>query len=165
MKKILMFMLALCMASSLVGCDAVQRKFIRKKKEKPAPRIYQLKKYVKKPTPELYKKHYSYWVSWQDDLIRVLGENHKKDVRCMEEIVGNLKDMQNILVVEKANELEKHIERIEAVRGMILSENLGQANLSNARSTLVREDRYIKRDFCYAKVRDYLKKSFEDESS
>ena len=90
MKRIFSFLLALSIAISLIGCDAVQRKFTRKKTVVKQPHFYQLKKYTKKPSPELYKQHFAYWASWQETLIQFIGENHKKDKQCIEEALGNL---------------------------------------------------------------------------
>lgn len=162
-KKLIAFLLIFFVLLNLAGCESFRKKFTRKKKETvKMPRIYQLKKYEKKPTPELYKKHYAYWVTWQSELIRVLGENHKKDTRCIEEIVSNLDDMQNMLVKEKADALSPHIKKLVTVKDIIFNEELTQANKDYVKRTLEREDRSIKRDFYYDKVKDYLKKSFEE---
>lgn len=150
---------------NITGCEAVRKKFTRKKKAVvKMPRIYQVRKYEKKPTPELYNKHYTFWVTWQSELIRVLGENHKKDMRCIDEIVGNLIDMQNILVEEKAKELTPHIEKMVKVKDIIFNEELSQANKDYVKRTLEREDRFIKKEFNYKKVKDYLRKSFEEDA-
>ncbi|MDP3804698.1 MAG: hypothetical protein Q8Q87_04005, partial [Candidatus Omnitrophota bacterium] len=71
MKKTIAWFLLLTLLVNLTGCEAVAKKFRRKKKEAvKAPRIYQIKEYVKAPTPELYKKHFAYWASWQSELIQ-----------------------------------------------------------------------------------------------
>lgn len=163
-RRSIIFLLLGALLVTTAGCDPIRKKFTRKKKEtKKPPRIYQIKKYEKKPTPELYTKHYTYWVTWQSELIKVLGNNHKKDRRCAEEIVGNLRDMQHILVQEKANQLESHIVALEEVRDTIVNEDLTTANRDYVRRTLEREDRTIKREFCLSKVKEYLKKSFDDD--
>lgn len=164
MKRYFIFVLAILVLFNLIGCDALQRKFTRKKKATvKAPRIYQLKKYEKKPSPELYKQHYAYWQSWHSELIKVLGQNHKKDKRCIEEAVGHLIDMHNILVPEKGKELESHIAKLEEIKDIIFKEEPTQANKDYISRTLEREDRVIKKEFNYAKVKDNLKKSPEDE--
>ncbi len=163
MKRWLAFTLVIFMLANLTGCEAVRKKFTRKKKEPvKIPRLYQVKKYEKKPTPELYKKHYAYWSSWQSELIRVLGQNHKKDMRCIEEIAGNLRDMQNILVPEKGAILGNHIDKLVKTRDIIFKEELTQANKDYVKRTLEREDRFIKREFVYEKVKNYFKKSFDE---
>ena len=163
MKKVCILVIILSLSIGLIGCEAVRKKFTRKKKETTKmPHMYQVKKYEKQPTPELYKKHFSYWSSWSDELIGVLGQNHKKDSRCIEEIVSNLTDMQNILVPEKAAGLEVHIERMKRIREMISSGDLTFANKDTIKRTLEREDRFIKREFIYSKIKDDIKKSFDD---
>ena len=166
MRKIFAIMLVIAFAAvSMTGCDSVQRKFTRKKKAAAkVPRIYQVKKYEKKPTPELYKKHYSYWQAWNGELLQVLGDNHKKDKRCIDEIITNLKDMQNILVADKGKELDPHIARLEDVRDIIYRESLTQANKFSIMGTLEREDRYVKREFHYDKVKSFLRESFDSDN-
>lgn len=164
MKKFGIIFIVLLLIFNISGCAALQKKFTRKKKtEVRMPRIYQVKKYEKRPTPELYEKHYSYWVTWQSELLQRLGKNHKKDVRCIEEILSNLQDMQNMLVPEKAKELAPHIEKLMKVRDIILRDELDSANKDYVRMTLEREDRAIKRYFHFDKVKNYLKKSLEEE--
>ena len=162
MKRLLYILLTAMLISGLTGCDAVQRKFTRKKTVVKMPHFYQVKKYIKKPSPELYKKHYAYWASWQEDMIQFVGQNHKKDERSIEEAIGHLKDMQNILIPSKAEELQPHIERMEGVRQIIFRGELSFANKDYVRSIIEREDRAIKRDFCYNKVKDSLRKSFDE---
>lgn len=164
MKRSLIAIIAIFLVVSLTGCEAVQRKFTRKKKTVAKPRFYQLKKYIKKPTPELYKQHYAYWASWQEDMIQSLGQNHKRDKRSIEEAVGHLKDMQNILVPKKAEEMQPHIDKMEAAKEIIYRGDLSFANKDSIMGTLEREERAIKRDFCYNKVKDSLRKSFDEEA-
>ena len=164
MKKALSIILIFFLLLNITGCESLRKKFTRKKKETvKMPHIYQVRKYEKKPSPELYQKHYVYWTSWQSELISVLGENQKKDRRCIEEAVGQLCDMQNILVPEKGQELAPHIEKMMSVKDTIFNEELTQANKDYVLRTLEREDRLIKKDFSPGKVKNYLKKKFEDE--
>ena len=164
MKKALSIILIFFLLLNITGCESLRKKFTRKKKETvKMPHIYQVRKYEKKPSPELYQKHYVYWTSWQTELISVLGENQKKDRRCIEEAVGQLCDMQNILVPEKGQELAPHIEKMMSVKDTIFNEELTQANKDYVLRTLEREDRLIKKDFSPGKVKNYLKKKFEDE--
>lgn len=149
---IIMFMLA-----NLTGCAGLQKKFTRKKKKTvKMPRIYQVRKYEKKPSSELYKKHYAYWASWQSELVKVLGQNRKKDILCIEQIISNLKDMQGLLIPEKAAQLEPHIDNLSKVRTVMINEDLTQFNIDYIRRTVEKEDRTIKRDFGFNKVKDFL---------
>jgi hypothetical protein len=164
MKKILSFFLAIVLVTNLSGCETVRKKFTRKKKTVvKMPRIYQVRKYEKKPIAELYAKHFAYWVSWHSELLRTLGANHKKDKKCIEEIMNNLNDLRNMLLPEKAEALKVHMEKLERVRTVIEREELTQFNKSYVAMTLDREDRSIKRDFKLSKVKDFLKKDANDE--
>ena len=164
MKRWGIFIIMMILTASLIGCDAVQRKFTRKKTVVKTPHFYQLKKYTKKPSPELYKQHYMYWASWQEDMIQFLGQNHKRDKRSIEEAMGHLKDMQNILMPSKAEAMQPHIDRMEAAKEIILRGELSFANKDYVRSIIEREDRAIRREFSYSKVKDFLKKSLDDEA-
>lgn len=163
MKKIFNVIIILFIAVNLTGCDAVQRKFTRKKKNtKPIPRIYQLKKYDVKPSVELYNKHYAYWQSWMSELIQDLGQNHKRDVVSISEAVNQLHDMQNLLVPEKADALGKHVRRLEEAKDTIIKQDLSQYNKTWVLMTLERADTTIKREFDGAHVKKYIKESFEE---
>ena len=163
MKRSVITITAIFLAVSLTGCDALQKKFTRKNTAPKKPRFYQIKKYTKKPSPELYKQHYAYWSSWQEEMMQFIGQNHKKDERAIEEAIGHLKDMQNILIPKKAEEMQPYIEKMEGVRAIIFRGELSFANVDSVRNTLEREDRAIKREFCYSKVKDSLRKSFDEE--
>jgi hypothetical protein len=163
MRKTLAFLLIIAIVLSAAGCASVQKKFTRKKKETvKMPRIYQVKKYELAPTPELYKKHYVYWESFQSEMIMTLAQNHKKNMICIEHILSNLEDMRNMLLPEKAAELEVHIERLEKIRDILAKEDLTTFNKQYVTMTLERESRYIKRGFVYKKVKDSLRTSFEE---
>lgn len=164
MRKIWSALLVLCLLVNLTGCETVRKKFTRKKKATvKVPKMYQTKMYYKKPAPELYKKHFSYWDSWHSELIKTLGKNHKKDVKCIEESVNNLNDMQGLLVPEKADRLRNHIDKLVKIKDIIFKEDLTQFNKNYVLMTLEREDRAIKREFKYAKIKDYIKKEADDE--
>jgi hypothetical protein len=156
-------LLAALLAIDMAGCASIQKKFTRKKKEQPkAPRIYQVQKYQKKPTAELYQKHYAFFTSWQSEAMAVLGNNHKKDVQCMEQMVTNLIDMQSMLVPEKAQGLDKSIKRLKTVRDIVIKENLSQYNKTYTISTVDREGRFVKREYTFNKVKNFMKDSFDE---
>jgi hypothetical protein len=166
MKRFIVALTVLFLAVNLTGCDAIQKKFTRKKKATvKAPRFYQLKKYPRKPPAELYNKHYAYWESWQSELINFIGENHKKDMRSVQEAIGNLKDLQNLLVPSKAEELDVHIERMEGAREIIFRGELSFANKDYVRGIADREDRAIKRDFCFTRIKNSLRKNMDEEET
>jgi hypothetical protein len=71
--------------------------------------------------------------------------------------------MQYCLVPDKAKELDKHINRLKEVRDIIKREDLGHANKDYVRSTVEREERFLRSEFYYNKVKNFMKKSFEEE--
>lgn len=168
MRKFIAVLVVACLTVTMAGCSPEwQKKFIRKKKDvKKMPRIYQLKRYEKRPSIELYQKHYVYWESWQSELIEVLGNNPKKDARCAEEALGQMRDMQYILVPEMGDKLDRHIATLEEAQEMILRGDMTQPiNRDNVRRRLEKVDRVVKHDFCPKKVRNYIKKSFDEDDS
>jgi len=165
MKKTLYVLLIFLILLNLTGREAVRKKFTRKKKPPvKTPHIYQVKKYEKRPTPDLYKKHYAFWMSWHSELLRVLGQNKKKDKRCVEEILSNLKDMRSMLISRKSDELTPHIEKLSKVKDIIFEEDLTTYNKDYVKRALEREERAIKREFNFKKIKDYLKENFDGES-
>lgn len=161
-KNIIFFLIIAIFAMSLAGCsDEWRRKFIRKKKETKKPRIYQLKKYKKEPTRALYDKHYNYAISWLTEMTDGLGENNKKDLRCIEEALAQIKDMQNFLIPEKAQELDKHINRLKEIRDTVARHDLGHANKDYVQRSLDREERFLRSEFYYNKVKKFMKESFD----
>ncbi len=164
MRKIFFLLLISAILFDLVGCASLAKKFTRKRKEPVKTlRFYKIKEYKKEPSPELYKKHYTYWMTWQSELISTLGKNHKKDRRCIDEILSNLYDMQNILIRDRAARLKVHIDKLARIKETIDREELTQFNKDSVRDTLEHEDRAIKREFCLPRVKDSLRKSFDDE--
>lgn len=164
MRRSFTIVLILLLAVSMSGCGTTWgQKFIRRKKDvKKTPKIVQIQKYPMKPTPELYKKHYSYFITWQSELLSELGENRKKDIRSLEEAISNLRDMQNILVPEWGDKMQKYVDREMEAREIIIYQELSKYNVDSVRSTLEKVDRAIKRDFCYSRVKDHLKKDMNE---
>lgn len=165
MRKTLSVLLILAVLMSTAGCsEEWRRKFIRKKKDAAKkPRIYQTKRYIKEPTETLYTKHYNYTISWLSELAEDLGQNSKKDVRCIAEAINQMRDVRYFLVEEKAQELDKHINRLVEMQDIILRRDLGHANMDYVRRSVEREQRFIRSEFYYNKIKGYMKKSFDDE--
>ena len=165
MRKILSILVILAIMISLAGCsEEWRRKFIRKKKDvAKKPRISQVKRYLKEPTEALYTKHYNYTITWLSELIDDLGKNNKKDAGCIEEALSQIKDLQLFLRPEKASQLDKHVVRLIEIRELILKRDLGQANMDYARRSLEREERFLRSEFYYNKIKGCIKESFETE--
>jgi hypothetical protein len=167
MRRWVSLLLVVVIAMSLAGCsEEWRKKFVRKKKDvAKKPRIYQTKKYTKEPTEALYTKHYNYAITWLSELDDDLGQNSKKDSRCIAEALNQVKDLQLFLVSEKACQLDKHINRLKEIQDLILRRDVGQANIDYARRTVEREERFLRSEFYYKKIKKYMKKSFNEEET
>ena len=165
MRKAFSILLIIAILMNTAGCsEEWRKKFIRKKKEvAKKPRIWQDKKYSNEPTQALYDKHYNYTVSWLSELSGGIGQNNKKDLMCAEEALAQIESMQYCLISDKAKELDKHINRLKEVRDTIKKGDLGDANKDYIRSTVDREERFIRSEFYYNKIKNFMKKTFEEE--
>ncbi len=164
MKKGLIMLTVIVLAFSVSGCAGLQKKFTRKKKAPVStiPRYKAVKKYQKKPTQELYQRHYVFWKTWHSELLQVMGQNHKKDMSCIEEAIENLKDMRNMLTPEAASKIAPHISELEKVRAVIAGDEASTYNTAYIRRILEKEEKEIAGGFRYKKVKDCLKKGFDD---
>jgi len=164
MRKFMSALIILAVLINTAGCGPEwQKKFIRKKKAvAKKPRIWQEKKYSTEVTEALYSKHYNYTINWLSELSDDIGQNGKKDLMCIEEAMSQLYDMQRCLLPEKANQLDKHIKRLEEVRSILRKGDLDVTNRDYIRSTVDREERFLRSEFYYNKVKGYMKKSFEE---
>lgn len=165
MKRWFVLFMVFAIVISSAGCtEEWRKKFIRKKKDVKKPRIYQLKRYKKEPTELLYNKHYNYAITWLSELVDDLGHNHKKDLRCIEEALSQVRDLQAFLVPEKGKELDKHIARLEEVRDIIKRQDLGQANKDYVMRGIEREERFLRSEFYYNRIKNFMIKSFDEDN-
>ena len=146
---------------NLAGCAALKAKFTRKKKAQKTPVYYQVKKYDIKPSMELYEKHYIFWLNWHKKLLQELGYNFKSDIRCLQDVSGNLEDMQGMLVDEKAAEFQPHIDDINKVRAIIDKRSMTTSNETRIRLILEREYRMIKRSFSPKEMAGFIRKDWK----
>ena len=146
---------------NLGGCASFRKKFIRQKKEKKvAPTYSRIEEYNTVPTIEIYEKHYIFWRSWHREIMELLGENSKKDKRCISEMIGNLQDLRSMLVNEKGDELDKHINRLKEVEKTIIKKELTLSTKTRIRRILEKEYVLIKINFSYRKMEPFIRKDF-----
>ena len=164
-RKIISIFIVLAILINTAGCsEEWRKKFVRKKKEvTKKPRIWQEKRYPNTPTEAIYSKHYNYAITWLSQLSDGLGQNNKKDVQCIEEALGQIYDMQSCLVAEKSKEMDKHVKRLEEVRDTLKRGDLEQSNKDYVRGVVDREERFIRSDFYYNKIKSFMRNSFDEE--
>jgi len=146
---------------SLSGCAELRKKLVRKKPlKKTSPHYYRIEKYTVVPSIELYIKHYTYWRSWHREILELLGENTKKDKRCIREMIGNLEDMESMLVDKKGDMLDGHIQTLKNIEKDINKGALTLATRTRIRRTLEKQFKLIKIKFSYRKMEPFIRSEF-----
>jgi len=156
--RIFIYLISAILCLDIVGCAGLQRKFIRKKKveERPAPIIttYDYAKDLR--VDELYKKHFLFWRTWQDELILRIDESYKKRIDCYDNLVMHLDEMAGYLKEEKSTELRPYIEEIKSLDNVIRKKNLSESETYRLRHIFEITRRQIDKKFSYSKVKDCL---------
>jgi len=155
------FLVFIMVISGLAGCADFRKKFVRKKKaEVKVPRYYRMEDYNIVPSVELYTKHYVYWRSWHRELMEILGQNSKKEKRCISEMIGNLNDMKTMLIDEKGDKLEEHIKELRNIENEMKKGTLSLAVITRIRRVLEKELMLIKIEFSYKKIESFIRSEF-----
>ncbi len=147
---------------NLVGCEAFTRKFTRKPKKSDAavemvlvPQEYKGPEMSKE---ELYRQHYTFWGSWQDELINVLtqGSSQKKKIDCAQEALKNLVNMKMMLLADAQKNFDPEISRLTDLIASIRSDVYGTNDSRNLQAA-ERIKSSVHKNFIYPKIRNYLK--------
>jgi hypothetical protein len=150
------------MLLELLGCEAFTRKFTRKPKKQDAavemvlvPEVYKGPNMTKE---EIYRQYYTYWSSWQDELINVLtGQSTwKKKVDCAQEALKNLLKMKMLVVDPAQKNFEPAVAGLNDLLVYIKSDIYGQMNDRNRRiAEKIRTE--IHDNLNYPQIKNYLK--------
>ncbi len=155
--SILLFVLLI----NLTGCEAFVRKFTRKPKKDKAPEEMVLAPEEwtgpKMTKEQLYRQYYSFWQSWQDELINVLVNKAslKKRVGCAEQAVKNLLGMRGMLNETKRKQLDVYLRQMNDLLQDIKSDIYGNSNDSN-RQQAERVRRNVLQSFSYPDIKGDL---------
>ena len=156
--KILRYIVILFLCLSFAGCAALQKKFVRKKKEEeklaPVITMYDYSKDLR--TDELYKKHFLFWKTWQLELIGRMDATYKKRNDCYDHIIANLMEMQRYLRASQREELQSFLERIKSIEPMIRKGRLSKSEKYRITKLLEDTRRQIEKKFSYSDVKDLL---------
>lgn len=157
----LLFFVMAFVVLNLVGCASLKKKFTRKPAQNAKKELFtKVKKYDVKPSPELYGKHYIFWINWHKKLVAELGKSRKSDMRSMREMISNLEDMAALISDEKANGLRPHIDELEKAKTIIAKRSLTTLNKTRVRRIIEREYRNIHKRFPPKKMADYIRKDW-----
>ncbi|MCM8771202.1 MAG: hypothetical protein NC936_04975 [Candidatus Omnitrophica bacterium] len=159
-KIVIYLFLLIIIVNSLVGCEALVRKFSRKPKEKKPEEIVLVPEdYKGSMTPEeRYRQYFLFWKSWQDELIQSLIEKRslKKRVDCAEQAIKNLKELKKLLSSqEKQKLLAKYIQQLEQLKSMISQDTYGN-NINQHREKADSIKRNVVRFFTYSEVKEFV---------
>lgn len=152
----------LCLALS--GCGPEwKRKFVRKRAEtKPEPIIaYEPQEYRKESNEILYKRHFVFWKSWQEELVNKLGENSARDTDAFQEALKNLDDMKGCLKEETAAGLDPYSKKINDLYNTYKSDRIGIIQARQMRQDLDRIMLKIDKAFRYTKVKGHIKEGLK----
>jgi len=147
----------------LTGCEALQRKFVRKKKkatERPTP-VIAFVDYSQAMTPvERYRKHYLMFDYWNAELLDAFQRtpvSPKKIRLTSQEALNELQIMHGLLQDEAASGLQPLIESRDALNQQLQR----SAHVASLREItfrdLERQTRQIHREFFWRDVEDHLK--------
>ncbi len=102
--------------ASLLGCEAVERKFTRNSKPRPRPSpIFSFEDYSHATTPlDRYRKHYALFEYWNAELIDAFGSpspNPKRLTKSSSESLQELIELQKLLQDGAVPELSAQLDR------------------------------------------------------
>jgi len=161
MKKWIYVILIVVFAASVSGCGSTdwRKKFIRKQQQKTAlPKYYEVKEFIPQPNLIIYKKHYVFWRSWHEELMKNIDStgSRKRNIRCVVDAISNLKDMQARVIPEKAQKLDECMKELEDIKQKLVDETLTSSQTSGTRSRLNKMYRFIKREFSPRAITPFL---------
>ena len=158
-KRFLAAGLLLCLLAA--GCSPEwKKKFVRKrKKEVAGPQAI----LVLQPDPRAifppdvrYREHYAFWKTWHDELLGSLGQIHKRDIRYLDGVIGELRSMQALLSGPPAERLKQIlVELSELQEEWERAPDTSQMPVSH-RTRLEKLRREIGKAFHYSNVKDSL---------
>lgn len=161
-RKPVIFIIGLALLVNLVGCEAFVRKFTRKSKKEKAPEEMVLApeewKGPKMTKEQMYRQYYTFWKSWQDELINALSQSAplKKKKDCVEQAVKNLLGMRTMLNETEQKQLDVYLKQMNDLKSAVNSDIYGSSNNSN-RQDAERARRNILQRYSYSDIKDDLK--------
>ncbi|MBI4354161.1 MAG: hypothetical protein HY595_02880 [Candidatus Omnitrophica bacterium] len=158
-------LLALCCGALVVGtgCEAMQKKFVRKRKTplaRPAP-IVTFQDYTRAMTPlDRYRKHYVMFDYWNTELLGVLEDRDfsiKRLRKYSSEALQELRLLHGMLQYDLAADVEPLIHEREKSDQHIQQRLVMPSDLGALRQRLEVQTRQIHRELSWRHVEDRLK--------
>lgn len=161
MQRCLRWLVCGLLSAGLIGCESVQRKFIRKPKAyvRPSP-IVSFQDYTRAMTPlDRYRKHYVLFDYWNSELIDAFegrGVSAKRMKRASSESLQELHTLKGLLQDDLAEHLGRMIEDRQHLNEQIQRGPYPPSQADLIRRALERQSRDLHRDFSWRKVEDRL---------
>jgi len=160
-RLLLVFGLIGLLVVDATGCSPQwRRKFVRKRKDAPAasqPILeFQSNEQATYPPAVRYQEHFAYWKSWHSELLKTLGEIHKRDLRYLAGTMGELRAMAQLLSGPSANRLEAILVELSGLEEKWRGSGESYQPTSAVRTRLEQLSREIDRDFQYSKVKAWI---------
>jgi len=154
----LKILLIVMLAVNIAGCTQLKRTFTRKSdRDREEHSFYRIEEYRQKPPHQLYQESYILWHNWHMDLLRMEGTSRKRDITATIEALKHLTAMRDLLVEEKAKELDLQIAKMEGILERLKKRRRNVKDDTLSRRTIERLERVIINMYTYRKMKDYIK--------
>ena len=147
--------------TTLFGCEAFRKKFVRKPKEKEVKIVVETYEYEAEPVEETYKRFFLFWRAAHEEMINSLSTqdgNRKKLVFTAEKIIENLQQMRQLLMPQMQARLDTFISEQKDIARQLNRFKLQHAQLIRIKSMLEKQRRQIQKEFNYKHIQEYLVK-------
>ena len=162
LKRFFAVALIALLAVQTSGCNSSWRKkFVRKrsKKETVEPQAYLVLQPDQKaifPPDVRYREHYAFWKSWHSELLGSLGQIHKRDIRYMDGVIGELRAMQSTLSGPPAERLKEILVELSGLRDKWENSPGNAPRPVSDRTRLEKLQREISNKFHYSNVKELI---------
>lgn len=147
--------------TTLFGCEAFRKKFVRKPKEKEVKIVVETYEYEAESAEKTYKRFFLFWRAAHEEMINSLStqdSNRKKLVFAAEKIIENLQQMRQLLMPQMQARLDTFISEQKDIARQLNRFKLQHAQLIRIKSMLEKQRRQIQKEFNYKHIQEYLVK-------
>ena len=157
-KHCLKIALIIILITNVCGCAELRRKFIRKKKpRKEEYSFYRPEEHKPASSQERYRDYYVLWHNWHLDLERMEGTSRLRDINSLTESLKHLTGMRDLLVEEKASELQIQIDLMEGLLSKLKKTRRDITKDTRSRKIVERVGRVIVNNFSYNRMKGCIK--------
>ena len=161
LKAILILSIFYFLLSTLCGCEAFRKKFVRKAKgEKEVRVVTQTDEYTSGYSIiESYQRHFSFWLAAHDELIVALRRqqgSRKRRLEMANRSADELLQMRQFLIKKQQLRLDQYILKQKAIAQKLAQRRISRAQWLRIKGSLNRQKSGIKKEFSLKTIRDFL---------